>query len=153
MGDIFRRNSFNLGLHVLECPEAVADAQDGDTFTFDPVTRALVNETQGRAYSRCRWRRRKKRSAATAASSRSAAASCGDRSSARRASSGRTRRVARRLTTTEQILWAHRVDRHGRREVKPGATLRLYADLLPASDGTAPFAIHTFNQITGGQPI
>ena len=35
----------------------------------------------------------------------------------------------------------------------PGATLRVYADLLPASDGTAPFAIHTFNQITGGNTI
>src|SRR5581483_661099 len=31
--------------------------------------------------------------------------------------------------------------------------LRVYADLLPASDGTAPFAIHTFNQITGGNAI
>ena len=29
----------------------------------------------------------------------------------------------------------------------------MYADLLPASDGTAPFAIHTFNQITGGNAI
>ena len=29
----------------------------------------------------------------------------------------------------------------------------MYADLLPASDGTAPFAIHTFNQITGGNVI
>ena len=29
----------------------------------------------------------------------------------------------------------------------------MYADLLPASDGTAPFAIHTFNQITGGRSI
>jgi 3-isopropylmalate/(R)-2-methylmalate dehydratase large subunit len=29
----------------------------------------------------------------------------------------------------------------------------VYADLLPASDGTAPFAIHTFNQITGGKTI
>jgi 3-isopropylmalate/(R)-2-methylmalate dehydratase large subunit len=29
----------------------------------------------------------------------------------------------------------------------------VYADLLPASDGTAPFAIHTFNQITGGHAI
>jgi 3-isopropylmalate/(R)-2-methylmalate dehydratase large subunit len=29
----------------------------------------------------------------------------------------------------------------------------VYADLLPASDGTAPFAIHTFNQITGGDAI
>jgi 3-isopropylmalate/(R)-2-methylmalate dehydratase large subunit len=31
--------------------------------------------------------------------------------------------------------------------------VRVLADLLPASDGTAPFAIHTFNQITGGQTI
>jgi 3-isopropylmalate/(R)-2-methylmalate dehydratase large subunit len=38
-------------------------------------------------------------------------------------------------------------------EVRPGATLRVFADLLPASDGTAPFAIHTFNQITGGNAI
>src|SRR5262249_61984914 len=37
--------------------------------------------------------------------------------------------------------------------VRPGATLRVYADLLPAPDGTAPFAIHTFNQITGGTTI
>jgi len=59
--------------------------------------------------------------------------------------------TARRLTTTEQIVWAHRVDKHA--EVRPGATLRVYADLLPASDGTAPFAIHTFNQITGGRLI
>src|SRR4029077_7202572 len=56
--------------------------------------------------------------------------------------------TARRLTSTEQILWAHRVDKDA--EVRPGATLRVYADLLPASDGTAPFSIHTFNQINGG---
>jgi 3-isopropylmalate/(R)-2-methylmalate dehydratase large subunit len=37
--------------------------------------------------------------------------------------------------------------------VRAGATLRVYADLLPASDGTAPFSIHTFNQITGGAAI
>src|SRR5690242_19552536 len=30
MGDIFRRNAFNLGLHVVQSPEAVADAKDGD---------------------------------------------------------------------------------------------------------------------------
>ena len=57
----------------------------------------------------------------------------------------------RRMSTTEQIVWAHRVDKDA--EVKPGATLRVYADLLPASDGTAPFSIHTFNQITGGNAI
>jgi 3-isopropylmalate/(R)-2-methylmalate dehydratase large subunit len=40
-----------------------------------------------------------------------------------------------------------------RADLRPGATLRVYADLLPASDGTAPFSIHTFNQITGGATI
>ncbi|HEX6160790.1 MAG TPA: hypothetical protein VF111_11530, partial [Thermoanaerobaculia bacterium] len=35
MGDIFRRNALNLGLHVVQSPEAVADAHDGDEFTFD----------------------------------------------------------------------------------------------------------------------
>ena len=56
------------------------------------------------------------------------------------------------MTSTEQIVWAHRVDKD-RRALAPGDTLRVYADLLPASDGTAPFAIHTFNQITGGRTI
>jgi len=55
------------------------------------------------------------------------------------------------MTTTEQIVWAHRVDKSAR--VTPGSTLRVFADLLPASDGTAPFAIHTFKQITGGRAI
>jgi len=59
--------------------------------------------------------------------------------------------VARGLTSTEQIVYAHRVDRDGL--VTRGTTLRLLADLLPASDGTAPFAIHTFRQITGGDTI
>ena len=58
------------------------------------------------------------------------------------------------MTTTEQIIWAHRVDKDLKAaDLKPGATLRVYADLLPASDGTAPFSIHTFNQITGGNAI
>src|SRR6266571_4951259 len=33
MGDIFRRNAFNLGLEVVQAPDAVDDAQDGDTFS------------------------------------------------------------------------------------------------------------------------
>ncbi|HEY8829425.1 MAG TPA: hypothetical protein VIM83_02380, partial [Candidatus Limnocylindria bacterium] len=33
MGDIFRRNAFNLGLEVVQAPDAVEDAQDGDTFS------------------------------------------------------------------------------------------------------------------------
>src|SRR5206468_7407939 len=51
MGDIFRRNAFNLGLQVVQCPQAVEDAQDGDAFAFDPVSRRLVNETQGKTYT------------------------------------------------------------------------------------------------------
>src|SRR5262249_26988605 len=50
MGDIFRRNAFNLGLHVVQSPDAVADAQDGDELTFDPDTRRLANATRGKAY-------------------------------------------------------------------------------------------------------
>src|SRR6059058_4417952 len=50
MGDIFRRNALNLGLEVVQSPEAVADAQDGDEFSFDPATRRVTNETQGRTY-------------------------------------------------------------------------------------------------------
>src|SRR5438067_9308480 len=50
MGDIFRRNALNLGLHVVQSPDAVADARDGDRFSFDPATRRLTNETQGRSY-------------------------------------------------------------------------------------------------------
>ena len=68
-----------------------------------------------------------------------------------RTSNGRGRTSAPVWTTTEQIVWAHRVDKDA--SVQPGKTIRVYADLLPASDGTAPFAIHTFNQITNGDKI
>ena len=51
MGDIFRRNAFNLGLHVVQSPEAVADARDGDAFSFDPDSRQLRNVTQDKTYT------------------------------------------------------------------------------------------------------
>jgi 3-isopropylmalate/(R)-2-methylmalate dehydratase large subunit len=151
LGDIFRRNALNLGLHVAQSPEAVADARDGDVFTFDPDTRQLTNVTQGKTYDPAPLTAREdelRRSGGIIAAGRRAF----------RESITRPPRVewpdpheARGLTTTEQILWAHRVDRQS--EVRPGATVAVYADLLPASDGTAPFAIHTFNQITGGETI
>ena len=50
MGDIFRRNALNLGLQVVQSPEAVADAHDGDEFSFEPQSRRLTNETQGKTY-------------------------------------------------------------------------------------------------------
>jgi 3-isopropylmalate/(R)-2-methylmalate dehydratase large subunit len=148
MGDIFRRNALNLGLQVVQSPEAVADAKDNDEFSFDPESRQLTNETQGTVYHPVPLSPKEDeirrtggifaagRREVTAARSRPVRIEWPDESQ------------ARRMTSTEQIVWAHRVDKDA--AVAPGATLRVYADLLPASDGTAPFAIHTFNQITGG---
>jgi len=151
MGDIFRRNALNLGLHVVQSPEAVADARDGDAFTFDPRTRRLTNDTQNKQYVPVPLTAKEdeiRRTGGIVAAGRREF----------RTSVETAPRIewpdadqARGMTTTEQIVWAHRVDKQA--EVRPGATLRVYADLLPASDGTAPFAIHTFNQITGGNTI
>jgi 3-isopropylmalate/(R)-2-methylmalate dehydratase large subunit len=154
MGDIFRRNAFNLGLHVVQCPEAVADARDGDEFTFDRRTRAIVNLTQGRTYQPVplspKEEEIRQSGGIFAVGRREFKASVAARPTVEWADEA----LARGMTTTEQIVWAHRVDRRlSRADLKPGATLRVYADLLPGSDGTAPFAIHTFNQITGGQTI
>ena len=154
MGDIFRRNAFNLGLHVVQSPEAVADARDGDEYAFDPVTRRLTNVTQGRSYD----------PVPLSAKEEEIRRGGGIFEVGRRefrASVETTPRIewpdkqaAAGMTTTEQIIWAHRVDKDLKAaDLKPGMTLRAYADLLPASDGTAPFAIHTFNQITGGNTI
>jgi 3-isopropylmalate/(R)-2-methylmalate dehydratase large subunit len=152
MGDIFRRNALNLGLQVVQSPEAVADARDGDEFAFDPSTRQLTNATQGKTYDPVPLTPKEDEIRRTggiftigrrefrASVERAPAVECPPPD------------LARRMTTTEQIVWAHRVDK-SRRELRPGDTLQVYADLLPASDGTAPFAIHTFNQITGGNTI
>jgi 3-isopropylmalate/(R)-2-methylmalate dehydratase large subunit len=151
MGDIFRRNALNLGLQVVQSADAVADARDGDEFSFEPSSRRLTNETQGKSYDPVPLSAKEDEIRRTggiyAAGRREFKASV--------EASPRIvwpdAELARRMTSTEQIVWAHRVDTAA--AVTPGATLRVYADLLPASDGTAPFAIHTFNQITGGQTI
>jgi 3-isopropylmalate/(R)-2-methylmalate dehydratase large subunit len=154
MGDIFRRNAFKLGLHVVQCPEAVADAHDDDEFTFNPVTRQIANLTRGKTYDPLPL------SAKEEEIRRGGGIfEVGRREFRRSVEVAPTldwpdESLARGMTSTEQILWAHRVDRDlSRADFKPGATLRAYADLLPASDGTAPFSIHTFNQITGGHAI
>jgi 3-isopropylmalate/(R)-2-methylmalate dehydratase large subunit len=154
MGDIFRRNAFNLGLHVVQSPDAVADARDGDDFAFDPVTRRLINVTQDKTYDPVPLSAKEEEIRQTG----------GIFEVGRREFKSSLETVptidwldaqaARGLTTTEQIIWAHRVDKSLMLDtLKPGTTLKVYADLLPASDGTAPFAIHTFNQITGGSTI
>jgi 3-isopropylmalate/(R)-2-methylmalate dehydratase large subunit len=149
MGDIFRRNALNLGLHVVQSRQAVDEAEDNDEFSFDPSTRVLTNVTRGAIYQPL----------PLTPTEESIRRSGGIIAVGRREFAQSVRRrpviefpaasLAERMTSTEQILWAHRVDR-GSDVVTPGETLRIYADLLPASDGTAPFAIHTFNQIAGG---
>ena len=152
MGDIFRRNALNLGLHVVQSPDAVADANDDDEFAFDPETRRLTNVTRGKTYDplplTAKEDELRKTGGIVAAGRREFRASIERRPAIRFPDET----IARNLTTTEQIVWAHRVDTD-RTELEPGDTVRVYADLLPASDGTAPFAIHTFNQITGGATI
>jgi len=151
LGDIFRRNALNLGLHVVQSREAVDDAQEGDLFAFDPATRRLTNETRGKTYEPVPLTPKEdeiRRSGGIIAIGRREFHASIERAPAIEWADPRT---AGRMTTTEQIVWAHRVDKDA--EVRPGSTLRVYADLLPASDGTAPFAIHTFNQITGGDRI
>jgi 3-isopropylmalate/(R)-2-methylmalate dehydratase large subunit len=154
MGDIFRRNSFNLGLHVVQSPEAVADARDGDGFSFDPVSRRLTNDTQGKTYDPVplspKEEEIRRSGGIFSVGRREFRKSVVTRPSVDWAGEP----DARGMTTTEQIIWAHRVDKDLKaKDLKPGTTLRVYADLLPASDGTAPFSIHTFNKITGGNTI
>ena len=151
MGDIFRRNAVNLGLHIAECPDAVDDARDDDEFTFEPASRRLVNETQRRVYTPEPLTAKEeeiRRAGGILAVGRREFGRSLDTTPVIR---WPDRERARRMTSTEQVIWAHRVDKNT--EITPGTTVGVFADLLPASDGTAPFAIHTFNAITGGSTI
>ena len=151
MGDIFRRNALNLGLHVVQSLEAVEDAQDGDELEFDVETRAIRNVTQKKSYEPKPLTPKEEEIRASggiiAMGRREVAATRGKKPAVEFPNS----LEARHMTATEQILWAHRVDKKA--DVRPGATIQAYADLLPASDGTAPFAIHTFQQIVGDPDV
>ncbi len=48
---IFYRNAINIGLTIIECPEAVYEAADGDEFSVDPEKGNLKNTTKGKSYS------------------------------------------------------------------------------------------------------
>src|SRR5262245_34804334 len=151
MGDIFLRNALNLGLHVVQSADAVADARDGDEFSFIPGSRKLTNETQRKTYEPVPLTPKEeeiRRAGGIVATGRREF----------RASTVAAPYVgwpdpegAREMASPETTRASHRVDRES--PVAARATLRVYPDLLPASDGTAPFAIHTFNQITGGDAI
>ena len=112
MGDIFRRNSFNLGLHVVQSPEAVADARDGDDVQL---------RSRRRASSGTRRRSKTYTPVPLSPKEEEIRRSGGIFAVGRREfpAAVRTRpaidwadeRAARRMTTTEQIVWAHRVDK------------------------------------------
>ncbi|MCC6799961.1 MAG: 3-isopropylmalate dehydratase small subunit [Anaerolineae bacterium] len=47
---IFFRNAINIGLPILESPEAVEDAQKGDVLSVDLVTGTITNQRTGKTY-------------------------------------------------------------------------------------------------------
>jgi 3-isopropylmalate/(R)-2-methylmalate dehydratase large subunit len=150
-GAIFRKNSFNLGLHILECPEAVDDAKENDEFELDPISRKLMNLTQNKSYTPKPFTSQEEKirlggglvGAAKAVLRRARKINSTPKNIATRFPDGS---IAERMSLAQQILYAHKVDR--KETVEPGQTINAFADLLPASDGTAPFAISVFLNIT-----
>ncbi len=47
---IFYRNAINIGLPILECPQAVDETESGDRLTIDLRAGTIVNERTGRTY-------------------------------------------------------------------------------------------------------
>ncbi len=48
---IFYRNAINIGLPILECPEAVAGISAGDCVSCDLATGIITNETTGKTFT------------------------------------------------------------------------------------------------------
>lgn len=47
---IFYRNAINIGLPILECPEAVAGINNGDEVSVDYASGLITNHTTGKTY-------------------------------------------------------------------------------------------------------
>lgn len=47
---IFFRNSLNIGLPILECPDAAKDIEAGETVSVNFDTGVITNETKGKTY-------------------------------------------------------------------------------------------------------
>ena len=47
---IFFRNSINIGLPIIECPEAARDIEDGDEISIDVKTGTIINNAKGKTY-------------------------------------------------------------------------------------------------------
>ncbi|KXG44037.1 3-isopropylmalate dehydratase small subunit [Tepidibacillus decaturensis] len=48
---IFYRNAINIGLPILESPEAAKEAEEGDQFVIEVETGLIQNVTKGKSYS------------------------------------------------------------------------------------------------------
>jgi 3-isopropylmalate/(R)-2-methylmalate dehydratase small subunit len=48
---IFNRNAINIGLPILECPEASNEIKDGDQVSVDFDNGVIIDETTGKTYS------------------------------------------------------------------------------------------------------
>ncbi len=48
---IFYRNSINIGLPILECPEAVKEINAGDTVSCDLSSGKITNESTGKSFT------------------------------------------------------------------------------------------------------
>ena len=47
---IFYRNAINIGLPIIECPQAAQEIQNGDIVKIDTASGVITNETQGKTY-------------------------------------------------------------------------------------------------------
>ena len=47
---IFYRNAINIGLPIMECPDAAEAIKDGDLIAVDFDAGIIINETQGKTY-------------------------------------------------------------------------------------------------------
>ncbi len=47
---IFYRNAINIGFPIMECPEAAAEIQPGDSVSVDFKTGVITDETTGKTY-------------------------------------------------------------------------------------------------------
>lgn len=47
---IFYRNAINIGLPIIECPEAVDDAENGDILEIDTAEGVVINTRTGQSY-------------------------------------------------------------------------------------------------------
>ena len=146
IGKIFYNNACSLGLTIIQCKQASIDAMDDDDFSYEPNKNKLSNLTQNKAYTLI-----VKSSVEEKITQSGGLIKLGQQLY----QTHQLRKVdwscinsSDNLSMTEKILMAHRYNQKAKLERnKP---IEIIGDLFPASDGTAPFSIYAFNEITKG---